>query len=586
MARIPREDIEKIRSKARIEDVIAHYIPVERSGKSYKAVCPFHDDHDPSMMISADKQLFKCFVCGTSGNVFGFVEQFKKISFPAAVREVASMIGYDLPDDVYEEKRETEDPKTRRLHDLLETVISYSEYELSIPENAEIRKYVLDRGITENQIRETRIGYLPDRNLHVFLSRKGYTDAEIVDSGMAIMRANGLSDLFVSRLTIPIFDENGKPVGFTARTMINDERKYINTADTVLYDKSKILYNYHRAKDSIRKVGYAVLTEGPMDALALERAGFRNVVASLGTSCTRDQLSLLKKVTNTVLICYDGDRPGQAANFKIGELAQSLGFTVRIANNSTGLDPDEIEKKYGTAKNRETIEKALGFLDFAEVYLRSNYNLDSFDGKKKYAQRMIQLILKSQDAYERDYFYKKLSESTGLSIKLLEDFSKGVQIEAPIREKKVYRSSVRERLDLLPQYEILNQMMKSSEAVTLFEKELGYLTDDSCQQLQLYISEYYRTHTQMYLADLLSMIPEEPLRKVLQELDGWELLASEYSERILTDSMDRIKGLNAQQKKEILREKIKYVSGPELAKLLKEYEELEKATRKRGIDNG
>ncbi|MBQ4010972.1 MAG: DNA primase, partial [Erysipelotrichales bacterium] len=173
MARIPREDIEKIRSKARIEDVIAHYIPVERSGKSYKAVCPFHDDHDPSMMISADKQLFKCFVCGTSGNVFGFVEQFKKISFPAAVREVASMIGYDLPDDVYEEKRETEDPKTRRLHDLLETVISYSEYELSIPENAEIRKYVLDRGITENQIRETRIGYLPDRNLHVFLSRKG-----------------------------------------------------------------------------------------------------------------------------------------------------------------------------------------------------------------------------------------------------------------------------------------------------------------------------------------------------------------------------------------------------------------------------
>ncbi|MBQ4374581.1 MAG: DNA primase, partial [Erysipelotrichales bacterium] len=395
MARIPREDIEKIRSKARIEDVIAHYIPVERSGKSYKAVCPFHDDHDPSMMISADKQLFKCFVCGTSGNVFGFVEQFKKISFPAAVREVASMIGYDLPDDVYEEKRETEDPKTRRLHDLLETVISYSEYELSIPENAEIRKYVLDRGITENQIRETRIGYLPDRNLHVFLSRKGYTDAEIVDSGMAIMRANGLSDLFVSRLTIPIFDENGKPVGFTARTMINDERKYINTADTVLYDKSKILYNYHRAKDSIRKVGYAVLTEGPMDALALERAGFRNVVASLGTSCTRDQLSLLKKVTNTVLICYDGDRPGQAANFKIGELAQSLGFTVRIANNSTGLDPDEIEKKYGAAKNRETIEKALGFLDFAEVYLRSNYNLDSFDGKKKYAQRMIQLILKS-----------------------------------------------------------------------------------------------------------------------------------------------------------------------------------------------
>ena len=161
-----------------------------------------------------------------------------------------------------------------------------------------------------------------------------------------------------------------------------------------------------------------------------------------------------------------------------------------------------------------------------------------------------------------------------------------MQIEAPIREKKVYRSSVRERLDLLPQYEILNQMMKSSEAVTLFEKELGYLTDDSCQQLQLYISEYYRTHTQMYLADLLSMIPEEPLRKVLQELDGWELLASEYSERILTDSMDRIKGLNAQQKKEILREKIKYVSGPELAKLLKEYEELEKATRKRGIDNG
>ncbi|MBQ1505980.1 MAG: DNA primase, partial [Erysipelotrichales bacterium] len=185
MALIRQEDIEKIRSAARIEDVIAHYIPVERSGKSVKAVCPFHDDHDPSMMISPDKQLFKCFVCGTSGNVFGFVEQYKKIPFPSAVREVAKMIGYDLPDDEEQTPKYKEDPRSERLHDLLNTVIEYSEYQLSIPEHAVIKQYVLGRGITEAQIRDYHIGYLPDRNLNRFLTNKGFTDEEIVDSGMA-----------------------------------------------------------------------------------------------------------------------------------------------------------------------------------------------------------------------------------------------------------------------------------------------------------------------------------------------------------------------------------------------------------------
>ncbi len=533
MNNISNDDIQKIRSRAKIEEIIANYIPVIHAGKSLKAVCPFHDDHDPSLSISPDKQIFKCFVCGESGNVFNFVEKYCHLSYYDSVREVAKLVNYDLPKET-KKQPVVVDARYAELYQLLDFVIKYSAYLLSNAANVSIKQYLLKRGIDENQIQKFQFGYLPDNKLNAFLMKKGYKEQQIVQSGMASVTDKGLQDTFVNRLMIPIHDPAGNPIGFTARTMGNDERKYINTAATNIYTKGNIVYNYHRSYEEIRRQHRVIVVEGPMDLMALERAGFLNTVATLGTAVTKEQLQQLKKVTREIIFYYDGDKPGQSANFKGSKLASANGFKVFVANNPTELDPDEIDRQLGANKNRDILKEPLRWLDFAKKYLLQLYPINNYTEKIRYANSMLECINLSGDKYERDYFRKDLQETTGLDSQQLGSIQSDTQKPATVLTvAKNYQDPA-----LTYQYEIISQVLKSYNGLELFKKELGYLDNDECQKLMLYIADYYRNHNKIQIADLLDYLPDKGMKDLGIYLSSTYMDTPRYDEKVLQEAIE------------------------------------------------
>ncbi|MBO4219027.1 MAG: DNA primase, partial [Erysipelotrichaceae bacterium] len=300
MSRIPEDVIKDIRSRARIEEIIGSYITVMKQGNNYVAYCPFHDDHNPSLHINTSLQIFKCFSCpaenGSVGDVFKFVEKYKHVSYPEAIRIVAEKIGYkyDFGDTG---KKVFIESVTHRLN---RETIAFCQYELSTKAGKPFRDYLQKRHIDDDLIEKYAIGYNPpDDKLNKYLTKKGYQDKEIIEANLARMSSYGLKDVFANRIMIPIYDGDGHPIGFTARTLDPDTTsKYINTSETPVFRKSNVLFNLHRAREIVREKKFMIICEGPMDVMALERGGYGNAVCSLGTATTEQQLLTIKRLTN------------------------------------------------------------------------------------------------------------------------------------------------------------------------------------------------------------------------------------------------------------------------------------------------
>ena len=326
MARISQEDIDRVRSQADIVDVIGHYLQIQRKGRSYAAVCPFHDDHSPSLSISPDRQIYKCFVCGNGGNVFTFVQNYEKVSFPEAVGRVASLIGYPLsvqPDSYQKPK----DPHKEALYAVLSETIRYTSYQMESSEGTAAREYMKKRVLDDSVLKTFEIGWHPGGDvLYRFLHAKGYEDRDLVSANVARSTPSGMHDVFSDRITFPIHDSHGNPIGFSARSMDpNNPSKYINTNETDIFVKGDIVYNAHRARTAARRAGFVLVCEGVTDVIAFWRAGVENAVCTLGTACTPKQISLLKGLAVRIVFCYDGDEAGQAATVRAVQLARKAG---------------------------------------------------------------------------------------------------------------------------------------------------------------------------------------------------------------------------------------------------------------------
>ena len=287
MAYLSEDEINAVRAKADIVDVISHYLQVHKQGRMYKAVCPFHDDHDPSLNINPDMQIYKCFVCGAGGNVFSFVQRYEHVSFPEAVGKVADMIGFPLSSSPVKKKREV-DPHRQKLYDALQETINYTMYELNSTDGAAARSYLKGRGMDDHTLERFQIGWNPEGDsLTRFLHAKHYEDQTLTAVNVSRITSQGMQDVFASRITFPIHDAYGNPVGFSARTMDPDNpAKYINTTQTEIYVKGQLVYNAHRAKEEARRAGRIYICEGVTDVIAFDRAGIANAVCTLGTACT------------------------------------------------------------------------------------------------------------------------------------------------------------------------------------------------------------------------------------------------------------------------------------------------------------
>ncbi|MBR0418910.1 MAG: DNA primase, partial [Erysipelotrichaceae bacterium] len=423
--RLNDEVINDIRNSADIVDVIGHYIPLTKKGKSYTALCPFHDDHDPSLSISQDKQIYKCFVCNNGGNVFSFVSNFKKIPFPQAVAEVGALIGKPVELDEVPKKVS----KYQNYYDLLSSMIAYCHYLLSASKLGEsAMKYLEDRGLDLEVIKYFDVGLNPEGNrIYEYLHKHNFRDEDMIKVGVCRMLQSGMADVFYNRILFPIHNKDGDPIAFTARDYLGvSDSKYINSNDNIIYTKGDNLYNYHRAKDSSRKAGYVIVCEGVMDVIAYHRADKDNVVATLGTACTRNQIELLKSLSHKIVLSYDGDRAGQTANFKIGQLLLKEGLSVYVIDNNTELDPDEIIKEYGKNALRDLETKQITFIDFAFKYYKKLYNLDNYEDRKKMAFAMSELIELLKDEYDKDNYYNELYELTKIRKRTADSESKVV----------------------------------------------------------------------------------------------------------------------------------------------------------------
>ena len=566
------EVINGIRNSADIVDVIGHYIPLTKKGKGYSALCPFHDDHDPSLSISQDKQIYKCFVCGNGGNVFTFVSNFRKIPFPQAVAEVGALIGKPVELDEVPKKVS----KYQNYYDLLNAMIAYCHYLLSaskLGENA--LKYLENRGLDLETIKYFDVGLNPDGSrIYEYLHKHNFKDEDMIRVGVCRMLNSGMADVFYNRIIFPIHNKDGDPIAFTARDYLGvSDSKYINSNDNIIYTKGDNLYNFHRAKDTARKAGYVLVCEGVMDVIAYHRADKDNVVATLGTACTRNQIDLLKVLSHKIVLSYDGDRAGQAANFKIGQVLLKEGLYVYVVDNQSELDPDEIINQYGKNALRDMEARQITFIDYAFKYYRKQYNLDNYEDRKKMAFAMSELIELLHDDYDKDNYYNELYELTKIR--------KRTAVTEP---KVVYNKKIADisfSVDGLTkaEYTILTQIALSRKALDIYERKLGCLLDENNQKLSLMIVDDYRKHGECSLSRIYDESNDENIRNIISGLALFETLPTDFDETALNGAIDKVKLEIKRHKMEDLKEKISrtaQLDKNEAYEYLKEYEKLVK----------
>lgn len=565
MSWISEDDIKAIRQQADIVDVMSRYITLEKKGKDYKAICPFHDDHDPSLSISTDKQIFKCFVCGTGGNVFTFVQKIENISFLEAVCKVAELIHYPLHMDTSQFQPKVDE--NQPLYDCVQSYIRFLTYELQSENGESVKRYLSQRKINEDIIKRFEIGYAPESSRSVkYLKAKGFNEQILTDTGLIRTHDLDTYAVFDNRLMIPIHNENGNPVGFTARRLNEDKdvAKYINTSETKIYHKGHLIFNYHRAKEFAKKNKRCILVEGAMDVIAFEKADIHESIACLGTACTKKQITLLKRLNVPLVVCYDGDRAGKAATYKFGKLAVDYGLNFSIVKNTTGKDPDEIFNELGKDELYLSVHKTVSFVEFLFDYLPNQYDLDNYEDKKKFTSEMQSFIERTCTDFEKADYYSRIRDLTGFDLS-----HQSANIPAPKKESRNNAAVVRNIEPLkngrtLAEHGVLWMILNSKLAADQFKDQIGFFQDPVCEELSLYCYDMYRNMDHIDFDVLMSYIEKEDVRNLLVSLMENPFHVDGYNEDFFNDSLMKIKECTLQAQIDNLNDQIKNVQDPML----------------------
>ena len=405
--------IEEIKNRLNVLDIVGSYVKLTKTGVNYRGICPFHAEKGPSFFVSPTRQMFHCFGCGAGGDIFEFVKKIEGIEFGDALRILANKAGIEL---------RRENPQLRserqRLYEICDLACSFFEKQLhsGVAWGKEAKDYLLKRGITEASIKKWRLGYSPDtwQGLSDFLVGRGYTREEIVKAGLAVTsdKGNNPYDRFRGRIIFPIFDTNSQVIGFGARIFKDADKKetakYINTPQTMLYDKSNVLYGINNAKLSIRKNNQAVLTEGYTDAIMAQQAGFENTVAVSGTALTGRHLGLLKRYSDNLLLSFDMDAAGDNATKRGINLAESQGFNIKVIKSYTEKDPADIIKD-DPKTWEEAVTNARPIMDYYFDSSFAKYDKTNPDGKKQIGKIILPAIKRLQNKIEQSHWVQKLA---------------------------------------------------------------------------------------------------------------------------------------------------------------------------------
>lgn len=410
--------LQDIKDRLNVNEVISGYIPIKKSGTNFKAVCPFHNEKSPSLMISPQKQIWHCFGCGEGGDVFGFVMRYENLDFKEALKLLADRAGVKLP------QYQKADPREREEKEILLRINNFAArfyHEILINDKRGLAalEYLKNRSLTPATIKQWQIGFAPE-DFHVLeqaLATKKVSPEQLVKAGVSAKNERGqIYDRFRGRITFPIFDFFGEVVGFSARVLKDDANsaKYVNSPETVLYSKSKVLFGLNFAKNSIRKSDEAVIVEGQMDCIAAHQAGFDNVVASSGTALTLEQLALLGRLTKNLKFCFDADSAGQEAGRRAGELALRRGFRLKLIVLKNVKDPDELIKK-SPGLWEKAVKEAVWFLDYHINLALTQAPEDPVAQMHYLTRQVMPLVGFIEDPLEQDHYVRQLTEKFRIS---------------------------------------------------------------------------------------------------------------------------------------------------------------------------
>ena len=442
----PASFIDEVVARNPIEDVVGQHVNLKRSGANMFGLCPFHGEKTASFSVAPDKGIYYCFGCHKGGGVINFQMEIEGLSYPDAVRALAKRAGMEVPEDEQYQSRYRQQERLWALH---KEAARFFHSQLYAPNGKAALEYALGRGMPKSTLTTFGIGYAPDSwdSMVKAMRAKGYTDQELKDSGLVtVSQKNGnLFDRFRDRLMFPIIDVRGNVIGFGGRIMKKDDKaaKYLNSPETLIFNKRKNLFALNLAKKS--KLGYLILVEGYMDAIALHQYGFDCAVASLGTALTEDGAALLSRYTDQVVLIYDGDTAGQRATQRAIPILEKAGLQVKVLQMRDAKDPDEYLKKFGADRFKLLLEESANRVEYQLNAIRKKYDLREDDQRIKYVHESADLICTLGSAVQREVYSGRVAEVGKISVDAMK-----IEVDKAYK-RRIYREKKKqEQINLAP----------------------------------------------------------------------------------------------------------------------------------------
>ncbi|MBE6144251.1 MAG: DNA primase [Firmicutes bacterium] len=574
MSMVSQELINEIRSSVDIVDIVSSYIPLIQKGKNYFGVCPFHDDNNPSMSVSKEKQIFTCFSCGASGNVFKFIMDYENISFMETLKKCADTSG--IPLSVNIKSNQDTFLKNKELYDIYDIASKFYQNNINTANGRLAKEYLYNRKIDDSVIKEFGIGLaLKNRDLLTkLLLNKKYTQKDLIKSGLVVENNYGLNDIYYDRIMFPIEDLTGKIVGFSGRVYNGETNyKYINTKETDIFKKGEFLYNYSKAKASARQKGYVIVMEGFMDVIRAYTIGIDNVIATMGTAVTKNQAMTIKKMAKEIILCFDGDEAGAKATSACADELVKIGVTPKIVRLEDGMDPDDYIKKFGKDKFLSKIDNPISIMDFKLSYLKNGKDISDSEDLASYVNSAIKELEKIDDEVLREISFKKISLESNLDIDFLKErlTSNKKEEETKTQTKPFIKKDKYEKA----QENLIYYMLQSKEVIKLYNKKITYMPNDKYRFLAREISLYYKENQKFNLADFMTAISNQTeIYNTLSYILSLNLNEF-YSDVEIDDYINVIREYNVNYQVNRLKDKMKKTSDPlEQAKIAEEIKKL------------
>lgn len=497
----PEELVEEIRERNDIVEVIGTYVKLQKKGSSYFGLCPFHNEKSPSFSVSPDKQMYYCFGCGAGGNVFTFIMEYENYSFPEALKYLADRVGIKLPEREYSEEEKRQQDLCMQVLEINKMAANYFYYQLRTESGAQAMQYLKSRQLDDETIKRFALGYSSkySSNLYQYFKSKKISDELLKESGLFnVDEKNGMYDKFWNRVIFPILDVNNRVIGFGGRVMGDGKPKYLNSPETIVFDKSRNLYGLNIARAARKK--YLLVCEGYMDVISMHQAGFTNAVASLGTALTSGHASLLKRYTQEVLLLYDSDEAGVRAALRAIPILREAGVNSRVVNLRPYKDPDEFIKNLGAEAFEERLEQASDSFMFRVSIAESEFPMEEPQGQNRFFERCAEMLLELKDELERNLYIeaivKKYRGQYGISVEDLRKrvntlALKGTPAERRIQPKKSQEGAPKKKKDSASDQA---QKLMLTWIVTypkIFDKVAQYLTPED------FVVPLYREVAQM-----------------------------------------------------------------------------------------